>query len=171
MSSVQDENNRFAPPKAQVEDVSTQGGGLVLASRWSRLGGAIIDALIAMTALWVVSLITPWNIFDPSKADLMRFSLVDGVLGFALFLAVQGYPLATASQTWGKKLLGMRIVRPDGSAIPFGRLIGLRYGVPALFSVVPALAQLWGLVNALFIFRESRRCLHDSIADTIVIKV
>ena len=29
MSSVQDENNRFAPPKAQVEDVSTQGGGLV----------------------------------------------------------------------------------------------------------------------------------------------
>jgi uncharacterized RDD family membrane protein YckC len=170
MSSVQDQNNPFAPPQAKVEDVPAE-GGIVLASRWARLGGAIIDALIAMALLWVASRLTPWNVFDPAKANMMRFALVDALLGFGLFLVVQGYPLATASQTWGKKLLGMRIVRADGSPISFGRLIGLRYAVPGLFAVVPALAQVWGLVNALFIFRASRRCLHDSIADTIVIKV
>lgn len=170
MSSVPEQNNPFAPPQAQVDDVPPQ-GGLVLASRWARLGGAIIDALIVMVVLWIVSRLISWNIWDPAKANLMRFAPLDALLGFGVFLLVQGYPLATASQTWGKKLLGMRIVRADGSPIAFGRLIGLRYGVPALFGIVPALAQAWGLVNALFIFRESRRCLHDSIADTIVIKV
>jgi uncharacterized RDD family membrane protein YckC len=29
---------------------------------------------------------------------------------------------------------------------------------------------LYGLIDSLLIFRESRRCLHDNIADTIVVK-
>lgn len=171
MSSLQEDTNRYAPPRADLADVAAASGEPVLASRWRRLGGALIDVAITMTALWVVSRITPWNPFDPAKADLMRFAGIDLVFGFMLFLAVQGYPLATAGQTWGKKALGMRIVRADGSRVEFGRLIGLRYGVPSLFGIVPALSQVWGVLDALFIFRASRRCLHDSIADTIVIKV
>lgn len=171
MSSVQDDSNRFAPPRADVEDVAATTGEPALASRWRRLGGAIVDVVVMMAALWVASRITPWNVFDPEKANLMRFALKDALLGFGLFVLVQGYPLATSSQTWGKKVLGMRIVRADGSPIAFGRLLGLRYGVPSVFGLFPALSQVWGVLDALFIFRASRRCLHDSIADTIVIKV
>jgi uncharacterized RDD family membrane protein YckC len=163
-------NNPFAPPRADVADVPISEGP-VLATRWQRLGGALIDVLVVIVALWVASKITPWNPFDPAKANYMRFALMEAVFGFVLFVIVQGYPLLTASQTWGKKLIGTRIVRTDGSPIAFGRLVGLRYGVPSLFGIVPALGQLWGLVDALFIFRESRRCLHDQIADTIVIKI
>jgi len=170
MSSVPEQNNPYAPPQAQVQDVPPTEEGTVLASRWMRLWGAVIDVIFILLAMWVASLITPWNIWDPSKADMTRFALVDAILGYGLFLAVQAYPLYKDSQTWGKKLLGMRIVRADGSPASFGRLIGLRYGVPCLFNVIPAVAQVWGLLDALFIFRESRRCLHDNIADTIVIK-
>lgn len=175
MSSVQDDTsrdtNRFAPPRADLDDLPATDAAPALASRWRRLGGAVIDVVIVMLALWLASRITPWNPFDPSKADLVRFALLDAIFGFVLFIVVQGYPLVTAGQTWGKKALGMRIVRPDGSRVDPGRLIGLRYGVPSLFGIVPALSQAWGLLDSLFIFRASRRCLHDSIADTIVIKV
>jgi len=37
--------------------------------------------------------------------------------------------------------------------------------VNSLISIVP----LYGLVDALFIFGESRQCLHDRLADTFVI--
>ncbi len=173
MSSTDDTTNPnpFAPPRADVTDVVPDHAGPLLAGRWLRLGGALIDMVIVIAALWVASMVTPWNPFDPAKADYTRFALTDAVSGFILFMLVQGYPLATASQTWGKKALGMRIVRSDGSPIAFGRLIGLRYGVPSLFGLIPAVGQIWSLVDALFIFRESRRCLHDSIADTIVIKL
>lgn len=171
MSDVQNSpHNPYAPPTAQVGDAPDATGGVVLASRWARLGGSLVDVVIVLAALWILSRVTPWNPFDASRADWTRFSLIDPILGFVLFLVVQGYPLAKSGQTWGKKVVGTRIVRPDGTPVPFGRLIGLRYGVPALFGIVPALAQVFNIVNALAIFRASRRCLHDSIADTIVIK-
>jgi uncharacterized RDD family membrane protein YckC len=169
MSSM-DNEDRFAPPRAAVDDLPEAVDGQVLASRWARLGGALIDTVIVLVALWVISLVTPWNPFDPARADFMRFAPLNALLGFILFLVLHGYPLFTAGQTWGKKVVGTRIVRSDGSRVDAARLIGLRYGVPTLFGVVPALHQLFGLVNVLFIFRASRRCLHDSIADTIVIK-
>ena len=34
---------------------------------------------------------------------------------------------------------------------------------------VPIVGAFYALVDCLLIFRESRRCLHDNIADTIVV--
>jgi uncharacterized RDD family membrane protein YckC len=42
----------------------------------------------------------------------------------------------------------------------------LRGVVNGLLSIIP----LYGLVDALFIFREDKRCLHDLIAGTIVVR-
>jgi uncharacterized RDD family membrane protein YckC len=36
---------------------------------------------------------------------------------------------------------------------------------------IPLLGGLFSLVNVCFIFRDDRRCIHDLIADTIVVKV
>jgi len=35
---------------------------------------------------------------------------------------------------------------------------------------IPLFGQIDAIVNSLLIFRESRKCLHDNIADTIVVK-
>lgn len=167
-SDMQDD--RFAPPRAHVEDVETAAEGMQLATRGTRLGAAIIDVVIAMAAMWVVSVVTPWNPFNTEGFAWSRAQFLSPALGFLLFMAINGWLLATRGQTVGKSLLKIRIARPDGSPASLGRLLGLRYGVGSAINIIPAAGQVWGIVDALLIFRKSHRCLHDSIADTIVLK-
>jgi len=168
MSSAPD-GNRFAPPMAYVEDVVESGPG-VLASRGSRLGAAVIDVLIAMVAFGLVAWLTPINIFKPQAGAGMWLMLLENtLLGFVLFLAIHGYLIADRGQTVGKMLTKIRIVRSDGSKASFGRIVGMRYLPTSLLASIPFVGGLYGLVDTLMIFRASRRCLHDVIADTIVV--
>jgi uncharacterized RDD family membrane protein YckC len=164
-------SQRYAPPTAEVADVSASGEAQ-LAGRGARLAGAIIDGVILLGLWWVVGLVTPWNIFSPQLAAAGVLALIGmQLLGLLLFALINGYLLMTRGQTVGKMLLGMRIVRPDGSAATPGRLIGLRYGVGWLLSALPAVGMVYALIDCLLIFRADRRCVHDMIADTIVVKV
>jgi uncharacterized RDD family membrane protein YckC len=68
-------------------------------------------------------------------------------------------------------LLGIKIVHTDGSKIPLARILGLRWLPIAVLGFLPYfVGQIIPVIDVLFIFRESRKCLHDEIADTIVIK-
>jgi uncharacterized RDD family membrane protein YckC len=160
---------RYAPPMAEVADVA--GTEQALAGRGARLAASIIDGVVLMVLLWLASLVTPWNVFS-SRAAQGGFTVLLGIqlLAFLLFMAVNGVLLIRSGQTIGKKLMGMRIVRSDGSAATPGRLIGLRYGLWWLLASVPFIGGLFSLVDALAIFRQSRQCLHDSFAGTIVVK-
>jgi len=162
-------SQRYAPPSAEVADVTTSGES-VLAGRGARLGAVIIDFLALMVVFFVISLITPLNIFkpdvDPTFGKLVLLTLVS----MAVFLVVQGWPLLQRSQTIGKMALGLRIVRPDGSAASPGRVLGLRYLLPYLLTPFTVVMTVYALVDCLMIFRANRRCLHDLIADTIVVK-
>jgi uncharacterized RDD family membrane protein YckC len=172
---MDDRNNpsptqRYAPPTAEVADVSASGEAQ-LAGRGARLGGAIIDGMILIGLWWVVGLVTPWNIFSPKMAEAGFVAIVGmQLLGLLLFAIVNGYLLMTRGQTVGKMLLGMRIVRRDGSAASPGRIIGLRYAVGWLLSALPVVGMVYALIDCLLIFRADRRCVHDLIADTIVLK-
>lgn len=163
------QDQRFAPPAAHVEDVGADSTGLQLADRGTRLGAAIIDLIVAIGAMWLVSLVTSWNPWKP-EASFWSPQLLNTASGFGIFIAIHGFLLATRGQTVGKLLLKIRIARPDGTPASLGRVVGLRYGVASLIAIVPAAGQVWGVVDALLIFRKSRRCLHDSIADTVVLK-
>ena len=168
MASASDDN-RFAPPLAHVEDVATAGPG-TLAGRGRRLVATLLDALIAGVAFWLLTLVTPLSWAPPTGGtNLVRLLLLNLVVGFILFLVLHGYLLATRGQTIGKALLGIRIVRGDGSPASFGRIIGLRYLPTTLIAWIPLVGALYALIDCLLIFRESRRCLHDNIADTVVV--
>jgi uncharacterized RDD family membrane protein YckC len=91
------------------------------------------------------------------------------LIGFLIFLAMNGYLLMKRGQTIGKVAVGTRIVDLAGRTPEFGKLITLRYLVPALVSQIPCAGALFGLANALCIFGSERRCLHDYIAGTRVI--
>jgi uncharacterized RDD family membrane protein YckC len=60
-------------------------------------------------------------------------------------------------------------VRSDGSPASFGRIVGLRYLPTSLITLIPVVGMFYALLDCLLIFRRSRRCLHDNIADTIVV--
>ena len=65
---------------------------------------------------------------------------------------------------------GLTVFLRLGEVPPFGKLIGLRYLPLMVVSVIPIpLIQIAGLIDALFIFRADRRCVHDLMAGTRVI--
>jgi uncharacterized RDD family membrane protein YckC len=164
---------RYAPPRAQVEDIEIPGGsGPALARRTQRFAAAMIDGTIILALMWVAGRLTSW---DPWGDDALKRSLWEPVLlqtlfVFAIFVVVQGLLLARRGQTIGKIALRIRITRRDGSPVSLRRMLGLRYGVGYVFAIIPMLGQLFTLVDSLLIFRSSRRCLHDVMADTIVVK-
>jgi len=169
--STPTDQNPFAPPTARVEDVATSGPEL--ASRGARFGGAFIDGLIHIGVYWLLAT----TVLKPILPNLTRGSgtvlgsmLTSMVVSILLFLLIQGYLLATTGQTIGKKLLGLRIVRSNGERADVGHVIGLRYLLVWVIAAIPVVGWIFALADALMIFRDSRKCLHDNIADTIVVK-
>jgi uncharacterized RDD family membrane protein YckC len=163
---------RYAPPQAEVDDIEETTAGLVLATRWQRFGATLVDIVVGVAATWAAATVTPWDPWgdNAQRASLWQPMLLDTLVGFALFCVLHGLLLARRGQTIGKAVLGIRIMRSDGSAASLARLLGLRYGSGYALLVIPALGQTFGVIDALTIFRASRRCLHDVIADTVVVK-
>lgn len=161
--------NPYATPEAEVDVEET---GVVLAGRGARLGGAIIDGILV--SIIVVPLIFVSGIWDRSLAGTytIQDGIVSVVLALVAFTILNGYLLANSGQTIAKRLLGMRIVSvADNSIVPLPKIIGLRYATIYVIGQLPFVGGIFGLINALFIFREDRRCLHDHFAGTHVIKV
>ena len=169
MSTAPD-TNRFAPPTARVEDVSTE--AFELGGRGARLGAVLIDGLIQGGVYYALAF-TAFSALIPSATSgggVMGMLALQMGSSMVLFLLLQGWLLATQGQTIGKKLVGLRIVRTDGERVSIGRMLGLRYFIGWFIVMVPFIGALFALLDSLLIFRESHKCLHDNIADTIVIK-
>jgi len=86
--------------------------------------------------------------------------------------AVQLWMVVTSGQTIGKRVLDLRIVTFQDEANPgFVKVFLLRAVLPALIGAIPLIGVPFALTDYCFIFRPDRRCLHDLIAGTKVIKV
>jgi len=170
-----DEHNPYADPTTRIGD-AVDGPPDALASRWVRLGAAILDTLLLLAILlplqWVGGFLPAAINASRSGYSLPTGTLILwGALGLIVFIVVQGWPLHQSGQTWGKRVMDIRIVDLDGNKPPFWRLIALRYLPLQAVGQIPFLGPLVGLVNVLLIFRADRRCLHDHIAGTKVIVV
>ena len=172
MSSVP-QGNRFAPPTAHVEDVQVS-GEFELARRGVRLLAAIVDGFAVAGLFWAVSATLFRGQFELLRTGAMSvftWLAVTVALTYACYLAINGYLLHASGQTLGKRLFNVRIVQRDGTKASFVRLAVVRYAFSNLVGALPLLGQLFILADLLCIFRESRQCLHDNIADTMVVKV
>jgi uncharacterized RDD family membrane protein YckC len=165
--------NPFAPPLARVSEPVT-GDSLVEATRGSRLAAAILDGLIPGAVAAVLGICGAVAI--PALGHDSSGGLGAAIVFFALFavlivgwLVVTGVMVYRYSQTIGKRIMGIRVVRTDGSRAAFGRILGLRVGVMMVLGFIPLLGPLVGLIDSLLIFRDSSKCLHDDIADTRVV--
>lgn len=151
-----------------------------LAGRGTRLGAILLDQLFA----FILALPGLWMLFQPFIQDIKNGQTIEpeqlaGQLGTALpiliipllaFVVVQVVLLVKNGQTIGKKLLGIKIVKLDGSNPGFVSVILLRSILPGIIGGIPMVGPLFSLVNVLLIFREDRRCIHDMMAGTIVVE-
>ncbi len=166
------QNNPYRAPEAAIVDF---GHDAELAGRGERLAAAIIDTIIMLVVLVPIMFLGGYFQMVMSAVTTGQelpyaTELLWGVIGLVVFLAIQAYPLHATAQTWGKRVLKVRIVGLDGQRLPFARLIALRYLPMQGVGLLPLLGPLLSIVNVLLIFRADHRCGHDLIAGTKVVK-
>jgi uncharacterized RDD family membrane protein YckC len=166
-------SNPYAPPQATVHDIVDSRETAAVADRGTRLGAVILDTIIAgvmftipMTIGFVVVLPMARTGDQSARTAALWLAIGLGSIGFALWGWLTYKYVKANGQTIGKKLLGIKVVRRDGSPATVGRIFWLRNVVNGLLGIVP----MYGLIDSLFIFAESRQCIHDKLADTIVVK-
>lgn len=169
------EINPYAAPTAAVVEPEVQAAAPgKLAGRGARLAAALIDGVL------LLAILTPLQWFSGFLPDLIEayrngyrlpgvVMVFWAAIGMITFMVLHGWPLHRNGQTWGKRLLSIRIVDLDGVKPSLWRLLGLRYLPLHLIGQVPVVGALIALINPLFVFRGDRRCLHDLIAGTRVV--
>jgi uncharacterized RDD family membrane protein YckC len=183
-------SNPYAAPKAAVSDIGHGSGELILATKIERLFAAILDIVV-----YLLLIIGPLLAFGgaamfsalaaggesaqgiESLAGGMGMAAVGGVfVGFLVWVGLTLYFVIKNRQTIGKKLLGIKVVRSDGSTVGIGRLFWLRNVVLALvgglagLTVDPTGLGVYVIDSLAIFFGDKNQCLHDRIADTIVVK-
>ena len=163
--------NPYLPPAADLADDSS-GGQSIDATRDQRLKAAIVDGVIS--AILVLPMMYFAGVFNYSargEKPPFLLSLAMVAAGFALFVALHGYFLKRDGQTLGKKAVGIRIVDLNGDIPKFSKVLLGRYLSISAAGLIPFVGHFVTLIDALFIFRSDRRCIHDMIAGTKVVKV
>jgi uncharacterized RDD family membrane protein YckC len=183
----------YCPPGSDVNAAGVDSASSVaLAERGTRLWAASIDGILISIPLLPVMVVgiyygvqTQMGIAQAGVGDnatqlpsigvselmmVLAGAAVLGLLG-ALGIAVYQWVLISRTgQSLGKKWTGIRIERLDGSRIDFGSGVFMRNWLPKLIGAVPYLGAVFHLLDCLFIFRDDRRCIHDHIAGTRVVR-
>jgi phage FluMu protein Com len=132
------------------------------ASRVMRLAGAMLDGLFY--GLAVAPGFIQMSVVSDGVAPVGAILMLGGL---ALVAVINWVMIAHSGQSIAKRLLGMWIVKVDDGALPgFVRGVILRSWVPFLIN---QFCGLFGLLDALWIFGQERRCIHDYIAMTTVV--
>jgi uncharacterized RDD family membrane protein YckC len=139
---------------------------------WIRFLAIIIDGFIIGAINFVLTMpfrmTTMFHIMNGVENTPGALATVFGMLGLSivigvvLVLAYNAYFVSKSGATPGKMVLGLKIIRPDGSGISVGRAIG-RYFAQILSGMILYI----GFIIAAF--DSQKRALHDHLADTRVI--
>lgn len=171
---MEPENPYQAPTATDIPDAFIQVGDLQLAGRGERFAAAFVDGLInvvfivamVFALIWVGSLESFVEFADAGFLMAMLFTLASSLF----YILINWKFLTTNGQTIGKKFADIRIVTLDGKLPPISDLIFKRYGFYTLVALIPVVGSYLSVVNVLFIFGKERRCVHDHVAGTRVVK-
>lgn len=160
-----------APPRPAVRgDSDAPWHKPELASRLSRLAAYLIDVLATFIGaapgfMFMVLLTGVSGQLESDEEDIGLFFML---LGIFVVSCIQWYFIATRGQSFGKMALRIRIAQKDDYDIPgFVKGVVLRAWVPNLINAF--CCRFFLVIDALWILGEEKRCIHDQIADTVVI--
>lgn len=168
--------NPYEAPQSGGEGAVETGMPLVLAGRGQRLAAKLMFWFVSWLLVLPSSKLSTgswW--FRPTFGDfdiwVREFAVYYGIY-LLLMLGLGGinlYLLHRSGQTIFKRLLKIRIVRSDGSEASLNRLVWVRWLPFYLCMILPCLNIVFFLCDALCIYRDDQRCLHDLLADTAVV--
>jgi uncharacterized RDD family membrane protein YckC len=160
--------NPYQSPQYSAGPRRHRGADPYAADRGERFVGALIDSFCSFLA--VLAGVGLGYQFGVNLNDQDAFILL--ILGSALpWSIVQWVLISRSGQTVGKKAVGTRIIHNDTHRLPgFLRGVLLRSWIPALIYMIPLGGRIFSLIDALWIFGAERRCLHDLMANTKVVR-
>jgi uncharacterized RDD family membrane protein YckC len=144
--------------------------GRELSGWWSRVGAYLLDAIFTSIVSWVgVGLIYGGS--EVLGVILVLAGIVVAFLYFPLTMMREG---ENNGQSFGKQILGIRVIRDSGESISFGWALLRQFVVIyLLFSVVGGfLFGIPWLIDVLWPLWDSQnRALHDMIVSSHVVRV
>jgi len=148
-----------------------------LATPSSRLGAQIVDNMLLLLAalpggglgaLLSASFHPGSDGAQESAAELFAMSFA--ALTALAFYGYQCYLVAGRGQSLGKRWGHIRIVLENGSPPGFWRGVVARSWLFGVLRVIPLVGPITSLLDALMIFGDGHRCLHDRLVGTRVEK-
>ena len=139
-------------PSSQAQPIGSltnQAG--VPAGFWIRLAAWSIDTFLEVVLIGIFG-----QIFVQIFGGPVQFGFVIAILSVS-FLALMARVCGFSP---GKRLLGLYVLRPNGSRVGLGRML--------FRSMIAALA--FGIGHFMIGFRQDKRGLHDLLADTVVVR-
>jgi len=163
------EFNPYEPPSAAADGAFGQEPDedeMVLpAERGTRWWARFVDQLLlGLTFIPGIFLVDATSRTENTGVSVLLWLVLPGSL-----LCCQWYLVATRGQTIAKRWLKIKIVRLDGGPVGFVNGVILRGWVMFTMQMIPYIGSVVALVDALMIFGDERRCLHDQIAGTKVV--
>ena len=158
----------FSQPYLPNDAARNSAGQYQLAGRSTRFGAVLLDLLFFVACLIPGIVVLSFSSSDRGK--WFGFALI--AIAFLGICIIQMVFLVKHGQSLGKRALGIKIVSVSDESIPgFVKVYLLRQFVPALICGIPYAGIVVWLADSLFIYRYDRRCLHDLIAETKVVKI
>jgi uncharacterized RDD family membrane protein YckC len=135
---------------------------IVLAGFSRRLGAIVVDWIALSILADIVSF--AYRSGGKGKGEMMSLD-ASMILSAVLILLYFTLFTGEGGQTLGKKILGIKVVRTDGSPVTYGRafLRAFGYGISVFFFTF--LGFLWAAWDS------KKQAWHDKIAGTIVVRV
>ena len=166
--------NPYAPPQAIVDDISNP-QEMVPAERLTRFFAALLDGIIFSVAFYLPVMLmaagadSQGGVTD-EDGNINPLVITGTIVGFSVWCFFTIRFLSKNSQSIAKKFLDIKVVRSDGSRASIKRIFWARNVVISLLTAIPYIGWVIGLADGACIFSDTRQCLHDRIADTMVIK-
>lgn len=138
----------------------------VYAGFWRRMAAYLLDILLLGIATAVIQALVAPGTFAVDM-DLVFLSspsywtalLISAGIEMAYFTVATG----RWGRTFGKLLMGIKVVRVDGSKVTYWRAFGRFWGYSLCWLT-------WGIGFIVIAFNGQKRGLHDLVCDTVVIK-
>src|SRR5262245_60189249 len=122
-------SNPYAPPQAVVQDVVSPDQGIVPADRGSRLGASILDGLIFGIMVYLPFVIGVMLGSASGGGDNSAAAVTGGAIalvGLGVWCWLTFRSILRSGQSLAKKIVGIKVVRSDGSPVSLGRIVWLR---------------------------------------------
>ena len=148
----------------------------------NRLGNYLLDALLYGVAMlipmYIGAFMVASSLFDcdffftdlaecSGETDATRFvgGVALGTLGPLLVMIGYVVQLGRTGQTWGRRIVGNKVIRVDNGDVPgIGRALGRELFAWIVSASILYLGYLW------MIWDDDRQTWHDKVAGTIVVR-